>query len=36
MTLKGWLFVHVPLTCALLLLAVTHALLTHAFSTGIR
>jgi hypothetical protein len=34
--LKGWLFVHVPLTWSLLLLAAVHALLVHAFSGGSR
>ncbi len=35
-TLKGWLFVHVPLTYALIILALVHTLLAHAFSVGIR
>ncbi|MEO8494872.1 MAG: hypothetical protein ABI614_07360 [Planctomycetota bacterium] len=34
-TLKYWLFVHVPLTYALLVLAVLHLLLVSAFSGGI-
>jgi len=34
-TLKYWLFVHVPLTYALLVLAVFHLLLVHTFSGGI-
>ena len=34
-TLKYWLFVHVPLTYALLVLAVFHLLLVHSFAGGI-
>lgn len=34
--LKGWLFVHIPLTYALLLLVAVHAWLAHAFFAGIR
>lgn len=33
-TLKYWLFVHVPLTYALLVFAAFHTLLVHAFSGG--
>ena len=32
--LKGWLFVHVPLTFALLVFAFVHLVLVHAFSAG--
>jgi hypothetical protein len=32
--LKLWLFVHIGLTCALVLLAVFHGLLAHAFCGG--
>jgi hypothetical protein len=32
--LKVWLFAHIGLTCALLLLALLHALLAHAFRGG--
>lgn len=34
--LKGWLFVHIPLTYALLLFVVVHAVLAHAFSMALR
>ena len=34
--LKGWLFVHIPLTYALLIFAVVHAVLAYAFSGEIR
>ena len=34
--LKGWLFVHIPLTYAFLLVALTHALLAYGFDGGIR
>ncbi len=34
--LKGWLFVHIPATYALLVLALVHGLLAEAFSTGLR
>ena len=30
--LKGWLFVHIPLTYALLLFALVHLVLVYAFS----
>ena len=33
-TLKGWLFVHVPFTYGLLILAVPHLVLAYAFSGG--
>jgi hypothetical protein len=33
-TLKGWLFVHLPLTYSLLLVAALHLYLVHAFSGG--
>lgn len=33
-TLKGWLFVHVPLTCALLVFAALHAFVALAFTGG--
>ncbi len=32
--LKGWLFVHIPLTYSLLLVAVAHAVLVYAFGGG--
>ncbi len=32
--LKGWLFVHIPLTYSLVLIAVVHAVLVYAFSDG--
>jgi hypothetical protein len=32
--LKMWLFAHLCLTCALVLLALLHALLAHAFHGG--
>lgn len=35
-TLKGWLFVHIPLTYALLLFVAVHVWLVHAFFGGIR
>lgn len=35
-TLKYWLFVHVPLTYALLVFGAFHVLLVHSFSGGIR
>jgi hypothetical protein len=31
---KGWLFVHVPVTYALTVLAVAHILIVYAFSSG--
>ena len=34
--LKRWLFVHIPLTSALLMFGLLHALLIHAFQGGIR
>jgi hypothetical protein len=34
-TLKGWLFVHVPLTYSVLLLSLVHVILVYAFSGGI-
>ncbi len=34
-TLKGWLFVHIPLTYGLLILAAIHIVLVHAFSGGL-
>ncbi len=34
-TLKGWLFVHIPLTYGLLILAAIHTVLVHAFSGGL-
>ncbi len=34
--LKGWLFVHVPLTYSLLLFAAVHAVLVHAFRGSLR
>lgn len=33
-TLKGWLFVHLPLTYGLLLVAAVHVVLVHAFRGG--
>ncbi len=35
-TLKYWLFMHVPLTYALLVFVAVHVLLVHAFSGGVR
>ena len=32
--LKGWLFVHIPLTYSLILVAVVHAVLVYAFGGG--
>lgn len=32
--LKGWLFVHIPLTYSLILVALVHAVLVYAFSGG--
>ena len=34
-TLRAWLFVHVPLTYGLLVLAVAHVVLVHAFGGGL-
>jgi len=31
---KGWLFVHVPVTYALMVLTVLHVVIVYAFSTG--
>jgi hypothetical protein len=31
---KGWLFVHVPLTYALIILTVLHVVVVYAFSMG--
>ncbi|MDB6126179.1 MAG: hypothetical protein JWM35_75 [Verrucomicrobia bacterium] len=36
LTLKGWLFVHIPLTYGLLVFSVVHLMLVHAFSGGAR
>lgn len=36
LVLKGWLFVHIPLTYALLLASVVHVVLVYAFSGGAR
>ena len=33
--LKGWLFLHIPLTYAVLLFTAAHVLLVHAFSLGL-
>ena len=33
-TLKGWLFVHVPLTYSMLLLTLVHVTLVYAFTGG--
>jgi hypothetical protein len=33
-TLKGWLFVHIPLTYSLLLVSIVHVVLVYAFSGG--
>ena len=33
-TLKAWLFIHIPLSIATLLLAITHVLLAYAFGTA--
>ena len=35
LTLKSWLFVHVPLTYGMLLLALVHLVLAYAFSGGV-
>lgn len=35
-TLKGWLFVHIPLTYSMLILVGIHAVLAYAFSGGFR
>ena len=35
MTLRSWLFVHIPLTYSLLLMALLHALLSYAFSGSV-
>lgn len=35
-TLKSWLFLHIPLTWCLLVMAVFHVVLVHAFAGGIR
>lgn len=34
-TLKGWLFVHVPLTYGMLIFVAVHVVLVHAFSGGL-
>ena len=34
--LKIWLFVHIPVTFVMLILAVFHGLMAQAFSTGLR
>ena len=34
-TLKGWLFVHVPLTYGMIVLAVVHLVLVYAFTGGV-
>jgi len=34
--LKGWLFVHIPLTYSLLLASVAHIVVVYAFSGGAR
>jgi len=34
--LKVWLFVHIPVTAVMLILAVFHGLMAQAFSTGLR
>ena len=36
LTLKGWLFVHIPLTYGLLIFSIVHMVLVHAFSGGAR
>ena len=36
LTLKGWLFIHIPLTYGLILLGVVHVVLVYAFSGGAR
>ena len=33
---KGWLFVHVPVTYALIVLTVLHVVVVYAFSAGSR
>ncbi len=35
-TLKGWLFVHIPLTYVFLMFAVVHVAIVHAFLGGLR
>jgi hypothetical protein len=34
--LKGWLFVHIPLTYAMLVFAALHVVVVYAFSGGVR
>ena len=34
-TLKGWLFVHVPLSYCLLILSLLHVVLVYAFGGGL-
>ena len=34
LALKAWLFIHIPVSIAALLLAITHALLAYAFGTA--
>ena len=34
--LKRWLFVHIPLTYGMMIIAVIHAILAHAFFGGLR
>lgn len=34
-TLKSWMFIHIPLTYSLLLMAVFHVILVHAFAGGL-
>jgi len=33
--LKGWLFIHIPLTYGMIILAVIHLVLAYAFSGGL-
>lgn len=36
LTLKGWLFVHIPLTYGMLVFAAAHAVFAYAYSGGVR
>ena len=36
LTMKGWLFVHIPLTYGLLVFSVAHVVIIYAFSGGAR
>jgi len=34
--LKGWLFIHIPLTYSLMIFTVAHVVIVYAFSGGAR